>query len=102
YADVWTRITQCASTLDLEETRDAQPYELLTRVFPEELMRVFRLYAVEYHCPYDEDKVKDMLRCLGLQEVESILAEQGQVVIRNEMCNHEYRFDADAIARLFE
>ena len=99
--DGWNRITHLASTLRLEETRDAQPYDLLTRVFPEELMRVYRLYAVEYHCPYDEDKVKDMLRGLGRQEVESILAEQGEVVIRNEMCNHEYRFDARAIAELF-
>src|SRR5436190_602344 len=85
----------------LYESRDAQPYDLLTRVFPEELMRVFRLYAVQYHCPYDEGKVKDMLRGLGRSEVESILAEQGEVVIRNEMCNHEYRFDARAIAELF-
>ena len=99
--DGWNRVTQLAATLGLDETRDAQPYDLLTRVFPEELMRVFRLYAVEYHCPYDEDKVKDMLRGLGRGEVESILAEQGEVVIRNEMCNHEYRFDADAVARLF-
>jgi molecular chaperone Hsp33 len=99
--DGWNRVTHFANTLTLEETRDAQPYDLLTRVFPEELMRVFRLYAVEYHCPYDEDKVKDMLRGLGRQEVEAILAEQGEVVIRNEMCNHEYRFDAAAIARLF-
>jgi len=45
--------------------------------------------------------VKDMLRGLGRQEVESILAEKGEVVIRNEMCNHEYRFDAAAVARLF-
>jgi molecular chaperone Hsp33 len=75
--------------------------DLLTRVFPEELMRVFRLYPVEYHCPYDEAKVKDMLLGLGREEVESILAEQGEVVIRNEMCNHEYRFDARAIAELF-
>jgi len=64
-------------------------------------MRVFRLYAVEYHCPYDADKVKEMLRGLGREEVEAILAEQGEVVIRNEMCNHEYRFDAQAIERLF-
>jgi molecular chaperone Hsp33 len=99
--DGWNRVMHFANTLTLDDTRDTQPYDLLTRVFPEELMRVFRLYAVEYHCPYDEDKVKDMLRGLGRQEVESILAEQGQVVIRNEMCNHEYRFDADAIARLF-
>jgi molecular chaperone Hsp33 len=99
--DGWNRVTHLAGTLTLEETKDAQPYDLLTRVFPEELMRVFRLYAVEYHCPYDEEKVKDMLRSLGRDEVEGILAEQGEVVIRNEMCNHEYRFDADAIARLF-
>ena len=99
--DGWNRVIHFANTLTLGETKDAQPYDLLTKVFPEELMRVFRLYAVEYHCPYDEDKVKDMLRGLGRQEVESILAEQGEVVIRNEMCNHEYRFDAAAVARLF-
>jgi molecular chaperone Hsp33 len=99
--DGWNRVTHLASTLSLDETRDAQPYDLLTRVFPEELMRVFRLYAVEYHCPYDETKVKEMLRGLGREEVEAILAEQGEVVIRNEMCNHEYRFDARAIAELF-
>ena len=99
--DGWNRVTQLAATLRLDETRDAQPYDLLTRVFPEELMRVFRLYAVEYHCPYDDGKVKDMLRGLGRGEVEAILAEQGEVVIRNEMCNHEYRFDAQAVAELF-
>jgi molecular chaperone Hsp33 len=99
--DGWNRVTHLASTLTLDETRDAQPYDLLTRVFPEELMRVFKLYAVEYHCPYDEEKVKDMLRALGREEVESILAEQGEIVIRNEMCNHEYRFGAEAIERLF-
>lgn len=99
--DGWSRVTHLASTLTLDETRDAQPYDLLTRVFPEELMRVFRLYPVEYHCPYDPEKVKDMLRGLGREEVESILAEQGEVVIRNEMCNHEYRFGREEIARLF-
>jgi len=99
--DGWDRVRHLASTLTLDETRDMQPYELLTRVFPEELMRVFRLYAVEYHCPYDDKKVKDMLRGLGRAEVEAILAERGEVVIRNEMCNHEYRFDARAVAELF-
>jgi molecular chaperone Hsp33 len=99
--DGWNRVCHLAETLQLDETRDVQPYDLLTRIFPEELMRVFRLYAVEYHCPYDESKVKDMLLGLGRREVESILAEQGEVVIRNEMCNHEYRFDARAIAELF-
>jgi molecular chaperone Hsp33 len=100
-ADGWDRVRHLAATLTLDETRDAQPYHLLTRVFPEELMRVFKLHAVEYHCPYDEGKVKDMLRGLGREEVEAILAEKGVVVIRNEICNHEYRFDARAIEEMF-
>ena len=100
-ADGWNRVMHLAATLSLEETRNAQPYDLLTRLFPEELMRVFRLYDVRYHCPYDEERVKDMLRGLGRAEVEAILAERGEVVIRNEMCNHEYRFDAHAVEEMF-
>jgi molecular chaperone Hsp33 len=100
-ADGWNRITHLARTLSLAETVDVQPYDLLTRLFPEELLRVFRLHAVQYHCPYDVENVNRMLRGLGRQEVESILAEQGEVVIRNEMCNHEYRFGREEIESLF-
>ena len=100
-SDGWNRMCLLAATLALDETRDAQPYDLLTKLFPEELMRVFRLFGVEYHCPYDENKVKDMLRSLGREEVQSILAEKGEVVIRNEMCNHEYRFDARGVEEIF-
>ncbi len=99
--DGWSRVGHLAATLRLDETRDAQPYDLLTKLFPEELMRVFPLHAVEYHCPHDEEKVKNLLRGLGRAEVESILAEHGEVVIRNEMCNHEYRFGAAAARALF-
>jgi len=101
-ADGWDRVRHLAATLALAETRAAQPYDLLTKLFPEELLRVYKLHPVEYHCPYDEDKVKNMLRSLGRAEVESILAEKGEVSIRNEMCNHEYRFDAQAVAAMFE
>jgi molecular chaperone Hsp33 len=100
-ADGWNRVTHLAGTLALEETIDAQPYDLLTRMFPEELLRVFRLYPVEYHCPYDVENVKRMLRGLGRDELEAILTEQGEVRIRNEMCNHEYRFDRAAVEALF-
>ena len=99
--DGWNRMTQFAATLTLAETLDTPPYDLLTRLFPEELLRVYKLEAVQYHCPYDVEKVKDMLRSLGRAEVDSILAEKGEVLIKNEMCNHEYRFDSDAVAQMF-
>ena len=99
--DGWNRVTQLAATLALAETVDAQPYDLLVRLFPEELLRVFRIDAATYHCPFDVTTVERVLRGLGRAEVESILAEQGEVVIKNEMCNHEYRFDRDAVAAVF-
>jgi molecular chaperone Hsp33 len=96
-ADGWNRVTTLAATLALAETVNTQPYDLLAKLFHEELLRVFRLYPVEYHCPWNPASVERVLRSLGRPEVESILAEKGEVVVRNEMCNHEYRFDRGAV-----
>jgi molecular chaperone Hsp33 len=100
-ADGWNRVTHLAATLRLRETVDTQPYDLLVKLFPEELLRVFPIDPVEYHCPFDVQNVERVLRGLGRDEVESILAEKGEVVIKNEMCNHEYRFDRAAVETLF-
>jgi molecular chaperone Hsp33 len=100
-ADGWNRVTHLAATLQLAETVNAQPYDLLVRLFPEELLRVFPIDPVEYHCPFNVENVERVLRGLGRDEVESILAEQGEVVVRNEICNHEYRFDREAVETLF-
>jgi len=100
-ADGWNRVTRLAATLRLAQTVDAQPYDLLVGLFPEELLRVFRLYAVDYHCPWNPASVERVLRGLGRPEVESILSERGEVVVRNEMCNHEYRFDRAAVEAVF-
>jgi molecular chaperone Hsp33 len=100
-ADGWNRVTTLASTLTLAQTVNVQPYDLLVKLFQEELLRVFRLYPVEYHCPWNPASVERVLRSLGRPEVESILAEKSEVVVRNEMCNHEYRFDREAVDAVF-
>lgn len=99
--DGWNRVLHLARTLTLGESVNAQPYDLLVKLFPEELLRVFRLDAVTYHCPFNVENVERVLRGLGRDEVESILAEKGEVIVKNEMCNHEYRFDSDAVEALF-
>jgi molecular chaperone Hsp33 len=99
--DGWNRVGHLAATLQLAETVNAQPYGLLVKLFPEELLRVFPIDPVAYHCPFNLQNVERVLRGLGRDECESILAEKGEVVIKNEMCNHEYRFDRDAVNTLF-
>lgn len=99
-ADGWDRVQQLAATLRPGELL-LPAATLLRRLFGEETLRLFEPRPVTYHCPRDEDKVRGMLVSLGRAEVESILAEHGKIVIRDDICNHEYRFGTDIIEELF-
>jgi molecular chaperone Hsp33 len=46
--------------------------------------------------------VKNVLRSLGREELEATLAQFGEVIVKDDMCNQEYRFDPAAIAALFD
>ncbi len=100
-ADGWNRVTQLAQTLRAEELLGLPTVKLLTRVFPEEDIRVYDPRPVGYHCPRDWDKVRQMLRSLGRVECEAILAEQGEIRIHDEICNQDYVLDAAMTARVF-
>jgi molecular chaperone Hsp33 len=101
-ADGWNRLTQFAQTLRAEELLGLPTVKLLTRVFPEEDIRVFDPRPVRYHCPRDLDKVRHLLRSLGRAECEAILAEQGAIRIHDDICNHEYVFEATDLDALFD
>lgn len=99
-ADGWNRVQILAGTVSAAEM--TLPSEmLLTRLFPEETVRLFDAESASYHCPRDEGKVLDMLRTLGRDDVAATLAEQGAIVIRDDICNQEYRFGPEVLDRLF-
>lgn len=99
-ADGWNRVQQLAATIAPAEL--ALPAEtLLTRVFPDEDIRLFKPHAVAYHCPRDEEKVLNMLRSLGRAEIEATLAEHGEIVVNDDICNQEYRYGPDVVDVLF-
>ncbi len=98
--DGWNRVQLLAATASAAELA-LPPEALLTRLFPDEDIRLFEARTVSYHCPRNEEKVLEMLRSLGRAEVEATLAEQGEIVINDDICNQEYRFGPEVIARLF-
>ena len=104
-ADGWHRITQLAATVKPGELLELEAEALLERLFHEEMtahgIRVYDPAPVVYHCPQDWTKVRDMIRGLGRADAETILHEHGEIVIRDDICNHEYRFSAADIAELF-
>lgn len=99
--DGWNRIGHLAATLKPDELREPAA-TLLMRLFPDENIRLFDPRPVRYHCPRDETKVLAMLKSLGRAEVEEALAEQGELLIEDDVCRHTYRYGADILPQLFD
>lgn len=101
-ADGWARMEMLASSVSENELASMPIELLLTRLFAEEDIRLYAPKTVYSNCTRDEEKVKNMLRSLGREELEGTLSEFGEVIVKDDMCNQEYRFDQSAIAALFD
>ena len=99
--DGWARVEQLAASVSEAELTALPAEKLLARLFHQEEVRVYEAKPVTYACKRDPQKVEDMLRSLGREEVEATLAELGYVEVKDDICNQVYRFDADAVKRLF-
>lgn len=99
-ADGWTRVLHLLSTVNADELRELAPEILLSRVFHEEDVRVFTPREVRYHCPEDWPKIHRLLRALGHNELQAILDEHGEIVVRDDVCNHEYRLEPSDVETL--
>jgi molecular chaperone Hsp33 len=98
--DGWDRIEALAATVRPEELQLA-PEKLLNRLFNQESVRLYPPRQASWHCPRDEEKVRNMLLSLGREEVESMLADAEIIAVEDEICGHEYRFDAGILDELF-
>ncbi len=101
----FNRVAHLAATLTREELLTLDADTLLRRLFWEERVRRFEPLAgalgPRFHCRCSRERVAGMLRGLGRDEIESILAEQGQVEIACDFCGVKYHFDAVDSAGLF-
>ncbi len=100
-ADGWARIETLAATVKPEELLELPAEALLTRLFAEETVRLFAAREVTNHSPENRDKVATMLLSLGREEIYAALKERGEIVVRDDLANREYRFDKAQIDALF-
>jgi molecular chaperone Hsp33 len=74
---------------------------LLRRLYWEEDLRRFKPLQPRFACRCSRERVRGMLRGLGAEEVNGIIAERGEVEIGCEFCGLQYRFDAVDVGELF-
>jgi molecular chaperone Hsp33 len=99
--EAFNRIAMLASTLTREELLTLDADTVLRRLFWEEDLRRFAPQAPRFACTCSRDRVRNMLRGLGRDEVEGILAERGEVEIGCDFCGTQYRFDAVDVGDVF-
>ena len=104
-AEHFNRIAHLTSTLSAEELLGLDAATILHRLYWEEDVRVFEpkvgADGPHHHCTCSRERVAGMLKGLGQEEIDDILAEQGQVEIACDFCGQKYHFDAIDAAELF-
>jgi molecular chaperone Hsp33 len=101
----WARVqrqaaSEFARAATLPDPEGEAGSALLSALFPADDIRLYESRAVKDGCARNEEKVVAMLRNLGREELEAALAEHGEVVVHDEICNQEYRFSPADVAAL--
>ena len=99
--DAWRRVQLLGDTLRGEELQALSDREILRRLFAEDDVRLFESAPVFFRCRCSRERVIEMLRSLGADEIRSVLAERGEVEVRCDFCNRAYRFDSVDVEQLF-
>ena len=97
----FNRIAHLAATLTQEELLSLDVGTILHRLFWEEKLLRFEPQTPRFACSCSRERVGQMLRSLGCEEIDSILAERGDVEIGCEFCGQQYRFDPVDVGELF-
>ena len=97
----FNRIAHLAATLTRDELLTLDADTLLRRLFWEEDVRRFASVQPHFSCNCSRERVGTMLKGLGREEVDGIVAERGNVEIGCDFCGLQYHFDAVDVGELF-
>jgi molecular chaperone Hsp33 len=96
--EAYNRIAHLSATLTREELLTLDADTLLRRLFWEETVRRFEPLAGEhgprFACSCSRERVARMLRGLGREEFDGLIAERGLAEVGCEFCGAQYHFDA--------
>jgi molecular chaperone Hsp33 len=97
----FNRIAHLTATLTRDELLTLDADTLLRRLFWQERLLRYAPRRPRFACSCGRERVRNMLRGLGADEVRSIIVERGEVEVGCEFCGQQYRFDAVDVGEMF-
>ncbi len=97
----FNRIATLTASLTRDELLGLDVETILRRLYWQEPMVREEARTPQFSCTCSRERVVGMLKGVGREEAESILAERGDVEVGCEFCGRQYRFDAVDVGELF-
>ena len=97
----YNRIAILAQTLTQEELLTLDVDTILRRLFWEEKVLRFEPGHPHFACTCGRERVSKMIRSLGVEEAEGIIAERGNIEVGCDFCGKQYHFDPVDVAQIF-
>lgn len=99
--DAWRQTVEHAEAMDPADLLELGIPELLARINGDRPVRVYRGDDWRFLCGCSREKVAEVLRALGREDLDALVEERGQVSVNCEFCNAEFGFDAVDVAQIF-
>ncbi|MDB5911536.1 MAG: chaperone protein family-like protein [Ramlibacter sp.] len=97
----FNRIALLTKSLSGDELLELDVETILRRLFWQEKILRFDAQTPRFACTCSRDRVAGMIRGLGQEEADSIVAERGEIDVTCDFCGQHYRFDAVDAAQVF-
>lgn len=98
--DDFDHLATLTETIKTEELLTLPANEVLWRLYHEEEVTVYDPQDVEFKCTCSRERCADALKTLPDEEVDSILAEDGEIDMHCDYCGSHYLFNAVDIAEI--
>ena len=98
--DDFDHLATLTETIKTEELLTLPANEVLWRLYHEEEVTVYDPQDVEFKCTCSRERCADALKTLPDEEVDSILAEDGEIDMHCDYCGNHYLFNAMDIAEI--
>lgn len=99
--EAFNRIAVLAGSLTRQELLELDVDTILRRLFWEESLLRFPAQRPHFACTCSRERVAGMIRGLGREEADSILAQRGEIEVGCDFCGSQYRFDPVDAAQIF-
>jgi molecular chaperone Hsp33 len=100
-AHAWRQTVEHADAIESAELLELDVPDLLARINHDRPVRLYRGEDWRFRCSCSREKVTEVLRALGREDLDLLIEERGHVNANCEFCNAEFSFDAVDVAQLF-